>query len=52
MSPDASESERRRGWLGAPGSRLAWRILVITLQLMLITAMQNQNVSELIYRGF
>ncbi len=32
--------------------RVAWLILVLAVKLMLITAMQNQTISEFIYQGF
>lgn len=34
------------------GLRWAWLILVLVVKLMLITAMQNHNISEFIYQGF
>ena len=50
MNNPPSNQAQQSSLLGA--LRWAWLILVLVVKLMLITAMQNKNISEFIYQGF
>lgn len=50
MNSGLSNQAQQSSSLGA--LRWAWLILVLVVKLMLITAMQNHNISEFIYQGF
>lgn len=50
MSREMPNQAQPSSSLGA--LRWAWLIFALVVKLMLITAMQNHNISEFIYQGF